>query len=163
VTVLDGRLRISAGHLGRSCLLVVRAGSSFGGRVVAFVRGAKAPELPVILLEDLGALLGLTFVLAVEMESLLVGRVLRGSPSARSRSRCLVRGSTRSSTCGPCTSARRSCSSPRRSRSLRRRLRRMSPRRSTPPSGGCARRYPIAKVIYLEPELRRPQASSLSP
>ena len=30
---------------------------------VDFVRTAKAPELPVILLEDLGALLGLVFAL----------------------------------------------------------------------------------------------------
>ena len=30
---------------------------------VAYVRGAKAPELPVVLLEDLAALLGLVFAL----------------------------------------------------------------------------------------------------
>src|ERR671913_19412 len=37
----------------------IRGGHSW----VQFVRRAKAPELPVILLEDLGALLGLTFAL----------------------------------------------------------------------------------------------------
>jgi cation diffusion facilitator family transporter len=37
----------------------VRGGQSWAG----FVRRAKAPELPVVLLEDLGALIGLTFAL----------------------------------------------------------------------------------------------------
>jgi cation diffusion facilitator family transporter len=38
----------------------VRAGRSW----VDFIRSAKAPELPVVLLEDLGALIGLVFALA---------------------------------------------------------------------------------------------------
>ncbi len=40
---------------------------------IEFVRRAKAPELPVILLEDLGALLGLVFALAGVGLSLLTG------------------------------------------------------------------------------------------
>ncbi|MCT2582329.1 hypothetical protein [Actinophytocola gossypii] len=43
---------------------VVESNRTRGNRSWAgFVRTAKAPELPVILLEDLGALLGLTFAL----------------------------------------------------------------------------------------------------
>lgn len=46
-----------------------------GGRSwVRFVRTAKAPELPVILLEDLGALLGLTFALVGVSMTLLTGQ-----------------------------------------------------------------------------------------
>src|SRR5690606_19991481 len=40
---------------------------------VQFVRRAKAPELPVVLLEDLGALLGLVFALIGVGASLLTG------------------------------------------------------------------------------------------
>lgn len=90
----------------------VRGGQSWPG----YVRRAKAPELPVVLLEDLGALVGLTFaltgvviavltdngvwdgvgtlcigvllvviaiVLAIEMKSLLVGEA--ASPAAQER------------------------------------------------------------------------------
>ncbi|HYP73748.1 MAG TPA: cation diffusion facilitator family transporter, partial [Microbacterium sp.] len=40
---------------------------------VEFVRGAKAPELPVVLLEDIGALLGLVFALAGVSLTLVTG------------------------------------------------------------------------------------------
>jgi cation diffusion facilitator family transporter len=38
-----------------------------------FVRGAKAPELPVVLLEDIGALLGLVFALAGVTAAVITG------------------------------------------------------------------------------------------
>src|SRR5699024_5630483 len=41
-----------------------------------FIRTAKAPELPVILLEDIGALLGLVFALLGVGVSLLTGNLL---------------------------------------------------------------------------------------
>jgi cation diffusion facilitator family transporter len=47
----------------------IRRGHSW----LEFIRHAKSPELPVILLEDLGALLGLTFALAGVGLSLLTG------------------------------------------------------------------------------------------
>ena len=45
-----------------------------GGRSwVAFVRTAKAPELPIVLLEDFGALIGLVFALVGVGMTLITG------------------------------------------------------------------------------------------
>lgn len=54
---------------------VIESNRIRGGRSWArFVRTAKAPELPVILLEDLGALLGLTFALFGVSMTLITGQ-----------------------------------------------------------------------------------------
>jgi cation diffusion facilitator family transporter len=54
---------------------VVESNRTRGNRSWArFVRTAKAPELPVILLEDLGALLGLTFALVGVSMTLITGQ-----------------------------------------------------------------------------------------
>ena len=64
---------------------------------VEYVRTAKAPELPVVLLEDTAALIGLVFALFGVAMTLVTGQ----RPLGRRRHRC-------SSAC--CWSPSRSCS-----------------------------------------------------
>lgn len=163
---------------------------------VAFVRGAKAPELPVILLEDLGALLGLTFalvgvsltlvtgegrwdaagtamigvllvliavVLAVEMKSLLVGEGASGEHIRAIQVALPGEGidsviHLRTMHLGPeelLVAAKVA----------------VAPSATAEDVAGAIdaaeRRVraavPIAKVIYLEPDVRRPEESPLGP
>ena len=151
---------------------------------------AKAPELPVVLLEDFGGadrpgpravrrrpdaahrqrlsgtasarrcigilLVVIAVVLAVETKSLLLGESRHRADQAADRRRAwsAATASTGHPHARPCTSAPRSSSSPPRSRSAARTTRpRRSPRPSTRPSAGSARPCPIARVIYLEPDI----------
>ena len=68
-------LVISIGLEGMSFRTAFREGSKAKGRSgwVGYIRGAKAPELPVILLEDFAALIGLTFALVGVGLTLLTG------------------------------------------------------------------------------------------
>ena len=159
-----------------------------------FIRTAKAPELPVVLLEDTAALIGLVFALFGVVLTLVtgngrwdgVGTLLIGlllvvvavvlgiemkSPAAsvsrraarrsrRSGRRSSAARSSASSTCGRCTSAPRSCSSRPRSRSAR-----ASAADDVAAAIDEAERrvraaVPIARVIYLEPDIRRPAADA---
>ncbi len=68
-------LVISIGLEGMSFRTAFREGSKAKGTSgwVGYIRGAKAPELPVILLEDFAALIGLTFALVGVGLTLLTG------------------------------------------------------------------------------------------
>ncbi len=142
-------LVIAIGMEGMSFRTAVRESNKTRGKRswLRFVKSSKSPELPVILLEDFGALIGLSFALLGVGLMLLTGNPIfdvlgsamigvllvviaaflaRGDevasssarpPPSSTRRRSPRRSrpptpSTGSSTCAPCTSARRSCSSP---------------------------------------------------
>ena len=62
-----------------------------------FIRHAKIPELPVVLLEDLGALIGLVIALGAIITAEHHGQPLTGTPTARSPSACCSASSPSSS------------------------------------------------------------------
>ena len=157
---------------------------------VQFVRRAKAPELPVVLLEDLGALVGLVLalfgvgltlitddgiwdgigtvcigvllvviavVLAIETKSLLLGEGAdAGGRAPRSRPRCSPTTSVervihmRTLHLGP-----RSCWSPPRSRCAHDDTAADVARAIDAAEARIRAAVPIARVIYLEPDLLR--------
>ena len=150
------------------------AAGSPGG---TFIRHARAPELPVVLLEDFAALIGLVLASVrrradADHRQRRLGRHRYARPSGRcwspwpscSRSRrraCCSASPPRddarrrdhdrarrcrrrvaaSSTCGRCTSVRRSCWSRRRSRWHRRSTAEQVSERSTPPRRASGRPY----------------------
>ena len=158
---------------------------------VAYIRRSKSPELPVVLLEDLGALLGLLFaltgltltevtgdaawdgaatlfiglllvaiaaILVVEMKSLLIGE--SATPEHEADDPGGHRGDPRRARADPHAHA---APGPRRAAGGRQdrpapgpHRRPASPRRSTPPRRRVRAAVPIARVIYLEPDLREP-------
>jgi Cation efflux family len=154
----------------------VRGGQSW----VQFIRHARAPELPVILLEDAGALLGLLFALSGIGLTLACSSspsrpcwpprsraCSSASPpparrSTRSTPRCSPnRASTGSSTCAPSTSAPTSYSSPPRSASATTTTAPRSPTRSTTPRHGSAMPSRRPKSSISNPTFTGPKDARL--
>ena len=81
-------LVIAIGLEGYSFMTAIRESNHTRGKVswVNFVRRAKAPELPVVLLEDAGALVGLVLALFGVVLTLITGNgVWDGIGTARDR------------------------------------------------------------------------------
>jgi len=106
----------------------------------------------------IGVLLGcVAAVLAVEMKSLLIGE--SASPELERAIVTALESGRRcggSSTCGPCTWARRACSSRPRSRSAGRTARRWLAAGIDAAERRVRSAVPIAEMIYLEPDIYRP-------